>query len=62
VDTRLEHRIYELMAKAVKTSDPGELESLILELRAAIQQHIDLLRRMAASKLTPSGNGQNLVA
>ena len=62
MDTRLEDRIYELMAKAIKTSDPGELELLILELRAAIQQHIDSLRRMAATKLAPSGNGQNLVA
>ena len=48
---RLEDRIRELCALAVAAEDP-ELEMVLAELQAALRQHTERLRRMAAAKLT----------
>ena len=48
---RLEDRIRELCALAVAAEDP-ELEVVLAELQAALRQHTERLRRMAAAKLT----------
>jgi len=47
---RLEDRIHALLQKAVDSSDPDEVESVLNELRAALNEHIQRLREMAASK------------
>jgi hypothetical protein len=40
VSKRLEDRINHLMAKAIATTDPDELERVISELREALSEHI----------------------
>jgi len=47
---RLEDRIHALLAKVIDTTDTEELESLITELRSALNEHIKRLREMAASR------------
>jgi NAD+--asparagine ADP-ribosyltransferase len=39
------------MAKAIATTDPEELERAISELREALSEHIQRVRKMAATKL-----------
>ena len=50
---RLEDRIHALLTKAVCTSDSEELEEVVRELRAALNEHIRRLREMAAEKSIP---------
>jgi len=47
---RLEDRIQALLAKTVDTADAEELESVISDLRSALNQHVKRLREMAASR------------
>lgn len=49
---RLEDRIYTLVEKAIAAQNPEELESVITELRAALKEHTERIRKLAASKLT----------
>lgn len=51
VSKRLEDRINDLMAKAIATTDPDELEKVISNLREALSEHIQKVRKMAATKL-----------
>lgn len=44
-----EDQIRGLVAKAISTSDPQELERVIRELRAALKQHIEKTKAMAVS-------------
>jgi hypothetical protein len=48
---RLEDRIRELCAQAVSAEEP-ELEIVLAELQAALREHTERLRRLAAAKLT----------
>jgi hypothetical protein len=48
---RLEDRIRELCAMAVKAEGP-ELELILSELQSALREHTERLRRLAAAKLT----------
>ena len=48
---RLEDRIRELCAMAVRAEEP-ELEIVLSELRSALREHTERLRRLAAAKLT----------
>jgi hypothetical protein len=48
---RLEDRIRELCALAVSAEEP-ELEIVLAELQAALREHTERLRRLAAAKLT----------
>jgi hypothetical protein len=50
---RLEDRIRRLCADAVTISDPTELNSTLEQLTAALQNHIDRLRQVAAMRPTP---------
>lgn len=47
---RLEDRIRDLCSKTLAAPD-DELEPLILELKAALREHAERLRRLAAIKL-----------
>jgi len=38
------------MAKAIATTDPEELERVISQLREALSEHIQKVRKMAATK------------
>jgi hypothetical protein len=49
---RLEDRIRELCAKTV-TSDDTEFRSVMSELRSAIHEHVEKIRTLAASILSP---------
>jgi len=44
---RLDDRIRDLCARAVKTQDSAELHNIFCELRAAMKEHIKRLRRLA---------------
>jgi uncharacterized protein (DUF2267 family) len=44
-----EDQIRALVAKAIETSDPHELETVITELRAALKEHIHKTKAMAVS-------------
>lgn len=46
---RLDDRIRELCAGAVKSQDPVELHEIFSQLRAAIKEHAGRLRRLAVS-------------
>jgi hypothetical protein len=46
---RLDDRIRELCAKAVKSQDPAELHNIFSQLRAAIKEHAGRLRRLAVN-------------
>ena len=46
----LEDRIQALLARAVDSTDPAEVESVLNELRASLKEHIQQLREMAAAK------------
>ena len=48
---RLEDRIRELCSKCVDAKDPAELEPLIEKLKAALHEHANRLRDLAARKL-----------
>jgi hypothetical protein len=47
-----EEQIRALIAKAIETSDPLELETVIKELRAALKEHIQKTKAMAVSSWT----------
>ena len=44
-----EDQIRALVAKAIETSDPQELEIVFTELRAALKEHIQKTKAMAVS-------------
>jgi hypothetical protein len=46
----IEDRIHALLARAVDSTDPEEVESVLNELRASLKEHIQRLREMAAAK------------
>jgi hypothetical protein len=46
---RLEDRIHSLLAKAINTTEAEELETVIANLRAALNEHIQR-REMAAAR------------
>jgi hypothetical protein len=48
---RLEDRIYILVEKAIAAQNTEELEAIIADLRAALKEHTERLRKLAASKL-----------
>jgi hypothetical protein len=47
-----EHRVYELINQALSTSDPGELEEVMTELRAALKEHMRLTKAIALTTLS----------
>jgi hypothetical protein len=53
----LEERIYSLIAKAVAASD-DEIEAVMVELRAALKEHVQRTKTMAMSTLTPRPDGK----
>jgi hypothetical protein len=48
---RLEDRIHALVNRAVATHDRAELDHVIHELRTALHEHANRLRKLAAAKL-----------
>jgi hypothetical protein len=50
---RLEDRIRELCAKAIAAPGGDELEPALSELKAALHEHTERLRQLAAKKLVP---------
>jgi len=56
---RLEDRIQDLAGKAVAAHDPEELADILRQLRAALHEHANRLRKLAAEKLItlPRANG-----
>jgi hypothetical protein len=50
---RLEDRIRELCAQAVVTTDLSELDVILKQLRPALREHIELLRKLAAERHIP---------
>ena len=44
-----EDHIYALIEKAIETSNPDELEEVMVELRVALKEHIQQARASAAS-------------
>jgi hypothetical protein len=55
---RLNDRIEDLVAKVVVTYDDDELEEIFRQLREALHEHTERLRKLAAKKLTsPPKNG-----
>jgi hypothetical protein len=54
VPYRLEDRIRALVARAVASDDPAELDELIWQLRNVLHEHAKQLRQLAADKLVPS--------
>lgn len=59
-----EDRIYTLIAKAIAASDPTEIEEVMVELRAALKEHIQRTKAIAVSTLTvrPGGSKSNPLA
>ena len=55
---RLQDRIQALVARAVATEDPRELEDVIRQLQEALREHAKRLRQLAASKLTANPVGR----
>lgn len=47
--SRSEERIRALVAEAIVTTDPAELESMMNELRKALREHISQTKRLALS-------------
>ena len=56
---RLADRINALVAKTLATQDPAELEKVIAQLRKALSEHTQRLRKMAASKLPVARRRKN---
>jgi hypothetical protein len=50
---RLDDRIRELCAKAVKNQDPAELHKVLEQLRAALREHTQRLRYSAVNPPIP---------
>jgi uncharacterized coiled-coil protein SlyX len=50
---RLDDRIRELCTKAVATPDSAELNKVITDLRAAMQEHTKRLRKLAVRSSIP---------
>ena len=59
---RLEDRIQDLAARAVAARDPVEVNDVIQQLRAALHEHADRLRKLAAKKLIVLPTGKGAVA
>jgi hypothetical protein len=59
-----EDRIYALIAKAIAASDSAEIEEVMVELRAALKEHIQQTKALAVSTLTvrPGGSKTNPLA
>jgi hypothetical protein len=55
---RLQDRIQALVARAVATEDPRELEDVIKQLQEALREHANRLRQLAVSKLTAKSIGR----
>ena len=51
---RLEDKIRALAERAIAAHEPDELKVALKELRAALQEHTQRLRKLAAEKLAPS--------
>jgi hypothetical protein len=51
---RLDDRIRELCAQAVATEDSSELDDILRELRASLQEHAKRLRESALSRPFPT--------
>jgi hypothetical protein len=47
----LEDRIQALIAQAISTRDSADLDGIIRQLRAALHEHANRLRKLAASSL-----------
>lgn len=56
---RLEDRIRDLCAQAIAADGGPELDVIIPELRRAIHEHIERLRKKAAEKLLIRENGDS---
>jgi len=54
-----EDQIRVLIAKAISTSDPQELEDVIKELRAALKDHIQKTKAMAISSWSSMSFGDD---
>ncbi len=50
---RLDDRIRELCAKAIVVSNTDEFHSILVQLRAALREHTERLRKLAVMKLAP---------
>jgi hypothetical protein len=50
---RLDDRIRDLCARAVKSQDPAELHNIFSQLRAAFREHTERLRRSATNAPLP---------
>jgi hypothetical protein len=48
---RLEDRIHELCRKLLTAQDSPELDAIFSELRSALHEHAERLRKLAARKL-----------
>jgi hypothetical protein len=46
---RLDDRIRALCAKAVQSKDPAEIHNILCQLRAALREHTQRLRRLAVN-------------
>ena len=49
---RLEDKIRDLVDRVCATDDPDMARELLVQLRAALQEHIERLRKLAAEMLT----------
>jgi hypothetical protein len=56
---RLEDRIQKLCARAVDTTDLTELSQVLEQLTAALHDHIERLRRLAAMRPVPPERRQS---
>ncbi len=56
---RLEDRIRKLCAQAVDTTDLSELSKVLEQLTAALHDHIDRLRKLAAMRPIPPERRQS---
>ena len=52
---RIQERIEGSVAKAIATDDPTELDLVIQELRRALHEHSERLRKLAADKFRRIG-------
>jgi len=56
---RLEDRIYILVEKAIAAQNTEELEAVNADLRAALKEHTERLRKLVASQLVERGSTEN---
>ena len=53
-DRRLDDKIRALAERAIAAQEPDELDSVLKDLQAALREHTQRLRKLAAEKLAPS--------